>query len=229
VSADRPSEPGPDRSEAPEPADPASGAAEIPPTDQPPDGEAASTPAARPRPSAKRRAIEWLVIVAVALVVAAVMRLFVVQSFSIPSVSMTPTLQKGDRILVNKLAYRLHGVGRGDIIVFRAPPKVASTCDTTDQDLVKRVIGLPGETISDRDGLVYINNKVLPEPWLPKNDPSTFTGTFAPVHIGANSYFVMGDNRVDSCDSRYWGTVNRSMIIGKVEVRIWPLSRIHFF
>jgi signal peptidase I len=191
----------------------------------------AASPAdgAPPRSNAKRRAIEWGVIVVVALTVAVLLRVFVVQSFFIPSGSMTPTLQVGDRILVNKLAYRLHGVGRGDIIVFRAPPKVATTCDTTDQDLVKRVIGLPGETISDRNGLVYINNKVLPEPWLPKNDPNTFTASFASVHIGANSYFVMGDNREDSCDSRYWGTVNRSNIIGKVEVRIWPLGRIHFF
>ena len=195
----------------------------------PVDDEAPPGEGARPHSNGKRRAIEWLVIVAVALVVALLLRVFVVQSFYIPSASMSPTLQVGDRILVNKLAYHLHGVGRGDIIVFRAPPKVASTCDTTDQDLVKRVIGLPGETISDRDGLVYINNKVLPEPWLPKNDTNTFTGSFSPVHIGANSYFVMGDNREDSCDSRYWGTVNRSMIIGKVEIRIWPLSRIHIF
>jgi len=169
------------------------------------------------------------VIVAIALTVALLLRVFVVQSFYIPSGSMIPTLQVGDRILVNKLAYRLHGVGRGDIIVFRAPPKVASTCDTTDQDLVKRVIGLPGETISDRDGTVYINNKVLPEPWLPKHAPNTYTATFPPVHIGPDTYFVMGDNRENSCDSRYWGSVNRSMIIGKVEVRIWPLGRIHFF
>jgi len=169
------------------------------------------------------------VIVAIALTVALLLRVFVVQSFYIPSGSMIPTLQVGDRILVNKLAYRLHGVGRGDIIVFRAPPKVASTCDTTDRDLVKRVIGLPGETISDRDGTVYINNRVLPEPWLPKHDPNTYTATFPPVHIGPDTYFVMGDNRENSCDSRYWGSVNRSMIIGKVEVRIWPLGRIHFF
>ena len=229
MSTDCPSEPGPDPSEAVGPADPASSAGETPPTDQPPVEGEPSTAAAKPHPSAKRRTIEWLVIIAIALVVAVMVRLYVVQSFYVPSVSMSPTLQVGDRILVNKLAYHLHGVGRGDIIVFRAPPKVASTCDTTDQDLVKRVIGLPGETISDRDGLVYINNKVLPEPWLPKNDTNTFTGSFSPVHIGANSYFVMGDNREDSCDSRYWGTVNRSMIIGKVEIRIWPLSRIHIF
>jgi signal peptidase I len=185
--------------------------------------------AGRAGPSTKRRAFEWLVIVAVALIVAVGMRVFVVQTFFIPSGSMIPTLQIGDRILVNKLAYRLHGVGRGDIIVFKAPPEVARACATNDTDLVKRVIGLPGETISDKNGTVYIDGKVLKEPWLPKHDPNTFTPSFVPVKIPADNYFVLGDNRKVSCDSRYWGTVQRSLIIGKVDVRIWPLDRIAFF
>jgi signal peptidase I len=170
-----------------------------------------------------------LVVVVIALCVALVMRLFVVQTFFIPSPSMSPTLKVGDRILVNKLAYRLHGVGRGDIIVFKAPPEVARACATNDTDLVKRVIGLPGETISDKNGTVYIDGKVLKEPWLPKHDPNTFTPSFVPVKIPADNYFVLGDNRKVSCDSRYWGTVQRSLIIGKVDVRIWPLDRIAFF
>ena len=199
------------------------------PGNEEPSQESETPPPGRPRPTAKRRTLEWLSIVAIAVVIALLLRIFVVQTFFIPSGSMIPTLQIGDRILVNKLAYRLHGVGRGDIIVFNAPPEVATACQTNDKDLVKRVIGLPNETISDRNGTVYIDNKPLAEPWLPKNDPTTFTASFAPVHIGANSYFVMGDNRVDSCDSRFWGTVNRSAIIGKVEMRIWPLSRLHFF
>jgi signal peptidase I len=168
-----------------------------------------------------------LIIVAVAVGVAVLMRVFVVQTFYIPSPSMSPTLAVGDRILVNKLSYDLHGVGRGDIVVFKRPP--AERCGSAVSDLVKRVIGLPGETISDRDGTVYINGKRLAQPWLPKNDRNTYTPTFAPVHIANDSYFVMGDNRAVSCDSRYWGTVKRSLILGKVEMRIWPLSRIAFF
>jgi signal peptidase I len=175
------------------------------------------------------RWMQWIVVVAIAVVVALLLRLFVVQTFYIPSLSMSPTLQIGDRIVVNKLSYRFHGVGRGDIIVFKAPPAVAKDCDTNDTDLVKRVIGLPGETISDQSGTIYIDGKALAQPWLPKNDPNTYTASFKQVHIGVNDYFVMGDNRVNSCDSRYWGTVPRSDVIGKVEMRIWPFSRIGFF
>jgi signal peptidase I len=177
----------------------------------------------------RQRLLEWGVIVAVAVVAAIVLRLFVVQTFYIPSASMTPTLQVGDRIVVDKLAYHLHGVGRGDIIVFNAPAGVATDCSTNDKVLVKRVIGLPGETISDRADQVYIDGKVLNETYLPKHDPDTKTTPFAPVHIPKNNYFVMGDNRMGSCDSRYWGTVSRSEIIGKVDMRIWPVSRIGFF
>ncbi len=173
--------------------------------------------------------VEWLAIVGVAVLVAFVMRVFVVQTFFIPSISMTPTLQVGDRILVNKLAYHLHGVGRGDIIVFNAPPDVATDCATTDKVLVKRVIGLPGETISDTNGTVFIDGKPLDQSWLPKHDPNTYTPTFKAVHIPASDYFVMGDDRSVSCDSRIWGFVTHADIIGKVDMRIWPLSRLGFF
>jgi signal peptidase I len=216
--------PGQDEPVALEDRPPGGGAPGGPPPVEPPEEEAR-----RSRPSARRRVIEWLAIVAIAVVVALVMRIYVVQTFYIPSISMTPTLQVGDRILVDKLAYHLHGVGRGDIIVFNAPPDVATDCDTTDKVLVKRVIGLPGETISDRGYVVYINGKPLDQSWLPKNDPDTRTPPFKAVHIPANDYFVMGDDRAVSCDSRIWGFVKRSEIIGKVDMRIWPLSRLTFF
>ncbi len=208
-------------------SDPSGGAAQDLATEsETPEDEA---PKRKARRSAKQRLFEWGIVVAVAVVAAVLLRLFVVQTYFIPSASMSPTLKVGDRILVNKLAYDFHGVGRGDIIVFNAPKKVASSCLTNDKVLVKRVVGLPGETISDRKGVVYIDGKVLHETYLPKNDPSTYTAPFAPVHIGPNNYFVMGDNRTQSCDSRYWGTVQRSEIIGKVDMRIWPPSRITFF
>jgi len=165
-------------------------------------------------------------IVAIAVAAALLLRAFVFQTFFIPSASMTPTLKVGDRILVNKLAYHLHGVGRGDIIVFKRPPQ--EHCGTEVADLVKRVIGLPGETISDHNGTVYIDGRVLDETYLPKHDRDTYTPSFAPVRIAANHYFVMGDDRSISCDSRYWGTVSRSEIIGKVDMVIWPLSHLGF-
>jgi signal peptidase I len=179
---------------------------------------------------------ETVVVVVVALIAALLLRTFVVQTFYIPSGSMEPTLQIGDRILVDKLAYHLHGVDQGNIVVFRRPadencggPPVA--------DLVKRVIGLPGETISLSKGFVYIDGKGLDESWLPTSEQgTTFPGPSGtaydlakPYVVPANDYFVMGDNRSDSCDSRYWGPISRSLIVGKVDVRVWPLTSFHFF
>jgi signal peptidase I len=179
---------------------------------------------------------ETLVVVVVALAAALLLRTFVVQTFYIPSGSMEPTLQIGDRILVDKLAYHLHGVGRGNIIVFRRPadencggPRVA--------DLVKRVIGLPGETISLHKGHVLIDGKQLNESWLPSSaQGTTFPGPSGPTYnlskpyvVPSNHYFVMGDNRADSCDSRYWGPIARSLIVGKVDVRVWPITGFRFF
>jgi signal peptidase I len=179
---------------------------------------------------------ETLVVVVVALAAALLLRTFVVQTFYIPSGSMEPTLKIGDRILVDKLAYHLHGVDRGNIVVFRRPadencggPPVA--------DLVKRVIGLPGETISLSKGHVLIDGKLLNEGWLPSSvQGTTFPGPSGtsynlakPYVVPANHYFVMGDNRSDSCDSRYWGPIAKSLIVGKVDVRVWPITSFHFF
>jgi signal peptidase I len=178
-------------------------------------------------PSGRRRLVEWGVLLLVALLVAFVGRAYVAQSFYIPSGSMEPTLQVGDRIVVDKLSYHLHGVHRGDIVVFRRPP--AENCDPGGPqvpDLVKRVIGLPGERISGSDGRVDINGRPLAEPWLPKSDS---TSPFSAITIPKGDYFMMGDNRGDSCDSRYWGPLPRSYIVGRVVLRIWPLSHLGVF
>jgi signal peptidase I len=179
---------------------------------------------------------EILVVVLVALAVALLLRVFVVQTFFIPSGSMEPTLQVGDRILVNKLSYHLHGVGRGDIVVFSRPP--AENCGGAQvNDLVKRVIGLPGESVSLSHGHVLINGKVLHETWLPSSvqgvtvpgPPGTPYSLTKPYLVPANHYFMMGDNRTESCDSRYWGPIDKSLIVGKVDVRVWPLTAFRFF
>jgi signal peptidase I len=168
--------------------------------------------------------IEWGVILIVAVLASFLVRLYAVQTFYIPSGSMNPTLDQGDRILVNKLSVRFGTINIGDIVVFKAPP--AEHCDDgTYKDLVKRVIGLPGDVMTSKGNTVYVNGKALNEPW-------TYFPTLSPaitkVTVPANSYFVMGDNRANSCDSRFWGSVPRSDIIGKAFFRIWPLSRVGF-
>ena len=174
-----------------------------------------------------RQIIGWVLVVIVILTVALGTRAYAVESFSIPSGSMSPTLQIGDRITVDKLHSTIH---RGDIVVFE---RVPADPQTQDADLVKRVIGLPGETISSSGNTVLINGVALAERWLPPlvgqcaeaaaNIPTT---TIAPDH-----YFVMGDCRGDSFDSRYWGTVPASSIIGKVDAIVWRGGHpwIHWF
>jgi signal peptidase I len=200
-----------------------------------------STVAAEETPPPKRS--HWLretaVVVVVALIAALLLRTFVVQTFYIPSGSMEPTLKIGDRILVNKLSYHLHGVDRGNIVVFKRPAD--ENCGGAPvADLVKRVIGLPGESISlttGPKGYVLINGKRLDEQWLPSSvQGKTFPGPAGkpynlekPYVVPANEYFVMGDNRSDSCDSRYWGPIPRSLIVGKVDVRVWPIGSFHIF
>jgi signal peptidase I len=177
-----------------------------------------------------RWVIEWAIILMAVLLFTVLLRTYVVQSFYIPSPSMVPTLAVGDRIMVNKLSYDLHGVHRGDIVVFKRPPLEEQDFP----DLVKRVIGLPGETISSHDGHVYINGKLLPEPWLPPGEAS-YTGALpddqhqqfnlpGPVKIPAGEYFVMGDNRTDSEDSRYFGPIPEGLIVGRAVAVVWPLS-----
>jgi signal peptidase I len=204
-------------------------AAGPPGVDQPPD-----VPPDNPSPT--RWIKEAVVVVVVAVLVAVLLRAFVVQTFFIPSGSMEPTLQIGDRILVNKLSYHLHGVDRGDIVVFSRPP--TENCGGPEvNDLVKRVIGLPGDVISLLNGYVYVDGKKLDESWLPASEQGiTVAGPAGnssnltrPYRVPVDNYFVMGDNRTDSCDSRYWGPISRSLIVGKVELRVWPISSLHIF
>jgi signal peptidase I len=145
--------------------------------------------------------MEWLAVVLVALVLAFGVRAYVAQMFYIPSGSMLPTLQIGDRIVVDKLSYRLHDIQRGDVVVFRRPPLEHADYS----DLVKRVIGLPGDTIASVDGRVTIDGKPLAEPWLPHPEPVTAPSPVPeafslshPYTVPAGEYFVMGDNRTNS-------------------------------
>jgi signal peptidase I len=174
--------------------------------------------------SGLRNIIEWVAIIAAALIVALVIKTFLFQAFYIPSESMEPTLKPGDRVLVNKLSYDLHGIHRGDIVVFKRPPAEAG--DPTIKDLIKRVVGLPGDTIEARNGQVYINGQPLKESYLP---PGTVTTNLPLQKISPGQYFVMGDNRTNSKDSRYIGTIPGSLIVGRAFIRVWPISKIGLF
>jgi signal peptidase I len=183
-------------------------------------GDDASKPAQRTgrgrhyRPRRQFALVSWLVVILVAGALAVTLRLFVVQTFKVPSASMVPTLQVGDRMIVLKFGYT---IDRGSILVFRQPP--LDTSDTLHEDLVKRVIGLPGDTIWSVGDTVYIDGKPLSEPWLPKN---TVLGP--PIRrqtIPPGDYFMMGDNRSDSLDSRDWGVLPSRLIVGEVLVVVW--------
>ena len=190
-----------------------------------------------PPPARWRWVRQCLVVVVIAVGVAVLLRAFVVETFFIPSGSMVPTLQIGDHIVVDKLSYDLHGVERGDIVVFSRPSD-EHCAGAPVSDLVKRVIGLPGDTISlNGRGYVEIDGKRLDESWLPTSvqgttDPGPPGSAFNLAHpykVPANHYFVMGDDRGDSCDSRFWGPISGSEIVGKVDLRVWPLSALTFF
>jgi signal peptidase I len=218
----------PDADETPVPPPPVappppSGIDEPParPWPQPRTDRPGAPPTAPTRKGPSRRAIiEWVAILAAAVLAAFVLRAFVVQPYFIPSASMEPTLMVNDKVLVNKLAYDFHPIHRGDVIVFKRPPH-EYTANIT--DLIKRVIGLPGETISANGGVVDINGRPLKETWLPKG---VTTANFGPIHIPAGEYFVMGDNRGDSEDSRDIGPISKSLIVGRAFLIVWPVSQI---
>jgi signal peptidase I len=171
-----------------------------------------------------RTIVEWALVIGGALLVALIVRTFFVQAFWIPSDSMEPTLHEGDRVLVNKLSYKLHDVHRGDVVVFRRPAAAASGDDDI-EDLIKRVIGLPGDTVETVDGVIYINGKPLPEPYLPKGTRSDSPPVQRQV-IPKDEYFVMGDNRGNSQDSRFFGPIDGGLIVGRAFMRIYPLDDI---
>jgi signal peptidase I len=169
--------------------------------------------------------LEWFVIIAIAVTSAIIIRSYVVQTFYIPSGSMEPTLMVGDRIVVSKLSLDFSSIHRGDILVFRRPP--SENCGGAPvSDLVKRVIGLPGDHVSSNGNTIYINGHALNESW---SHIEPLGGVIGNVTVPAGRYFMMGDNHPNSCDSRSWGTISRSYVVGRVVMRIWPLSHVTIF
>ncbi|MCM0592375.1 MAG: signal peptidase I [Gloeotrichia echinulata DEX184] len=164
---------------------------------------------------------ENLTLIAIALCLAFLIRTFIAEPRYIPSDSMVPTLHTGDRLVVEKISYHFHPPTIGDIIVFQPPAELQRRGYPKDQAFIKRIIGQPGEIINVADGKVYINGQPLQEDYIaePPNSP------FPPVKVPEGEFFVMGDNRNDSNDSRYWGFLPQKNIIGRATFRFWPLDR----
>jgi signal peptidase I len=188
--------------------------------------------------------VEIVATVALALVLAESVQAAVVKPFVIPSGSMEPTLLPGQRVLVNRLAYDFGGTPqRGDIVVFHPPssltckinvpltePCPVSLATHAGDYFVKRVIGLPGDTLSIKDGHPVINGRELThEPYITPCSDSTSCNMPHTIVIPRGEYYMLGDNRGDSDDSRYWGPVPLSWIIGEVFATYWPLDRIGVF
>lgn len=171
-------------------------------------------------PSFARNLLEWGGILVGALVVALVVTRFLVQAFFIPSASMFPTLMIDDRVLVNKLSYDLHDVNRGDLVVFERPP---SEGESDVKDLIKRVVAVAGDTVESRDGSLVVNGQVLDEPYVA---PGAMTSGVQTQTIPPGMVFVMGDNREDSRDSRFFGPLSENLIIGRAFVKVWPVTDI---
>jgi signal peptidase I len=189
-------------------------------------------------PDPWRSVLDWVLTIAIAIGVVLAIKAWVVNPYRIPSSSMEPTLHcakpadgcrasLSDRVLANRFIYHFKDPERGDVIVFKTPPEAEKCQFGTGggSTFVKRIVGLPGEKIRGQNGFVYIDGKKLDEPYL---DGVRDRRDFPEQQIPADNYFMMGDNRGQSCDSRDWGTVPGANIIGEVFAVYWPPRRIGF-
>ncbi len=165
--------------------------------------------------SVARTVVEALVIIAAAVVIALLVQAFLVKPFTIHQVSMRPTLEEGDRILINRLAYRFGEPSRGDVVVLHSPVNA-------DEDLVKRIVALAGDTVAVSDGRLYLNGVAQQEPYLLEE---YIQGDMPETVVPQGEVFVMGDNRNNSGDSRMFGPVGTDSLIGSAFVVYWPIGR----
>jgi signal peptidase I len=182
-----------------------------------------------------KRVVQYVAVVAAAVLVAVAVQAWLVKPYRIPSGSMMDTLRPGDRVLVNRAVYHLREPHRGDVIVFHYP-------DDPDMVFIKRIVGVPGDLLQAKGERLYVNGRRLDEPYVHRTsglvDPTVaqaaVTGSTLhdpwslarPYRVPPGEYFVMGDNRTDSDDSRDWGTVPRAAIVGEGWATYWPLSRL---
>ena len=189
-------------------------------------------------PQRWRTIFDWLATIALAVAFVLAFQAEVAKPYRIPSSSMEPTLHCAkpgafcagrfdDRVIANRLAYKFSDPERGQIVVFTTP-KAADRCGAREggSTFVKRIVGLPGELVSERGGVIYINGARLVEPYVQPSRRGHESASWPRVTAG--HYFVLGDNRIHSCDSRIWGTVSRSSLIGPVLLTYWPPGRLSF-
>jgi signal peptidase I len=183
--------------------------------------EPPQNPADRTKSGKTRARIQGVLLVVAAIAIVALFRTFVVSSFSVSSASMEGTLHgcagcASDVVMVDKFGYHFYDASRKDLVVFHRP----AAAPGTDKELIMRVIGLPGETVSAHNGRVFIDGQALTEPYV--NSICRGTAAFASVKIPAGKYFVMGDNRCNSFDSRRFGPIAKSSVVGRAFVVVWP-------
>jgi signal peptidase I len=177
--------------------------------------------------------VDWVVTITIAVTAVLAIKAWVVNPYRIPSSSMEPTLHcaapepgceagASDRVLANRFIYRFRDPSRGDIVVFRTPEQAVERCGAGGT-FVKRLVGLPGDRIALQRGVLRINGEPVDEPYVNGGPPGP---DFAERTLGADEYFMMGDNRAQSCDSREWGPVTRADLIGPVFAVYWPLTRL---
>ena len=174
---------------------------------------------------------DWVLVVILALSAALLVRVYVLQQFYISGPSMETTLLGDNRVLVNKMSYRLHSIHRGDVVVF---DRVTTSDGTVSHDdLIKRVIAVQNDVIEIKNCVVFVNTKKIDEPYLNKDDLKAATASdrcrvvdMPAQKIPAKKIFVMGDNRPDSFDSRSFGPISEDLVVGRAFAIVWPLNRL---
>ncbi|MDD3726428.1 MAG: signal peptidase I [Candidatus Ratteibacteria bacterium] len=171
----------------------------------------------------QNKTAEWFKSLIWAVIIALLIRAFLIGNFKIPSTSMVPTLKVGDRLLSNDVIYKIRPPKRGEVVIFKYP-------EDPKRDFVKRMIGLPGEKVMIKDGMIFINGKVVEEESISRRYyySEGFYGNGEEVEVPPDSYYVLGDNSINSRDSRYWGFVPKKNLVGKALFTYWPPWRMGF-